>query len=151
MSYMFYDKDRESVIGNRPFEMSVTIEDGKTKAYVNNLAKAIQSGDYMPVGDLSTIPEVLEVGEDIPDSEIKAKVLTVFTATNIYNNRRVTAKESVKVPAGTYDCYLVEDDEFFTGSGPFHVKTWVAKGIGIVKQIIYKKDGSVNQIFELVK
>jgi len=150
-SYRFYDSDNESVTGNRPFDFDVTIEGGKTKAYVNNVAKAVQSGDYMPVGDLSSIPANIKVGDNLPSTEIKVKVLTVFTATNSYNNRSVTARETIEVPAGQFDCFLLEDDEFFTGSGPFHVKTWVAKGIGIVKQIIYKKDGSVNQTFELIK
>lgn len=150
-SYMFYDEDNQSVIGTKPFEFYVTIEDGKTRAYVNNVVKAKQSGDYMPVGDISSIPDDIKVGDNLRATEIQVKVLTVFTARNIYNNRSVTARESVEVPAGCYDCFLVEDDEFFTGAGPFHVKTWVAKGIGIVKQIIYKKDGSVNQTIELMK
>ena len=150
-SYMFYDSDMKSVVGNKPFEFAVTIEDGTTRAYVNNVAKAIQSGDYMPVGDLSSIPDDIKVGDNIRDTEIKVKVLTIVTITNNYNNRRVTAKETITVPAGTYDCFLVEDDEFFTNSGPFHCKTWVAKGIGIVKQMIYKKDGSLNQTYELIK
>ena len=61
----------------------------------------------------------------------------------------MTARERIEVPAGTFDCFLVEDDEFFTGSGPFHTQTWVSRGVGIVKQIIYKKDGTINQVFEL--
>lgn len=150
-SYMFYDSNNESVIGSKPFEFEATIEGGKTRAFVNNVAKALKSGDYMPVGDLSSIPVDIKVGDNIRDTEIQVKVLTVFTARNIYNNRSVTARETVKVPAGSFDCFLVEDDEFFTGSGPFHVKTWVAKGVGMVKQIIYKKDGSVNQTLELIK
>ena len=150
-SYSFYDSDNQSVIGSKPFDFYVTIAEGKTSAYVNNVAKARKSGDYMPVGDLSSIPDNLSVGKNLRDTEIKVKVLTVFTATNIYNNRRVTVEENIEVPAGSFECFLIEDDEFFTGAGPFHVKTWVARGIGIVKQIIYKKDGSVNQIFELIK
>lgn len=150
-SYMFYDKDNESVIGSKPFEFEATIENGKTRAYVNNVTKALKSGDYMPVGDISSIPAGIKVGDNLADTEIQVKVLTVFTARNIYNNRRVTARETVSVPAGSFDCFLVEDDEFFSGAGPFHVKTWVTKGKGIVKQIIYKKDGSVNQTLELIK
>lgn len=150
-AYMFYDRDRKSVVGNKPFEFYVTLENGVTKAYVNNVAKAIQSGDYMPVADLSSIPDNISVGDKVKDTEIKVKVLTVVTVTNSYLNRRVTAKETVKVPAGTYECFLVEDDESFTNSGPFHVKTWVAKGVGIVRQVIYKKDGTVNQTYELIK
>lgn len=149
-AYMFYDGDMKSVVGDKPFEFQVTLEKGVTKAYVNNVAKAIQSGDYMPAADLSSIPVGISVGDRLKDTEIKVKVLTIVTITNSYLNRRVTAKETVKVPAGTYECFLVEDDESFTNSGPFHVKTWVAKGVGIIRQVIYKKDGTVNQIYELI-
>ncbi len=149
-AYMFYDDDMKSVVGDKPFEFQVTLEKGVTKAYVNNVAKAIQSGDYMPAADLSSIPVGISVGDRLKDTEIKVKVLTIVTITNSYLNRRVTAKETVKVPAGTYECFLVEDDESFTNSGPFHVKTWVAKGVGIIRQVIYKKDGTVNQTYELI-
>ncbi|MBO7480011.1 MAG: hypothetical protein J6T49_06060, partial [Bacteroidales bacterium] len=75
-SYMFYDKDNESVTGDKPFEFYVTIEKGKTRAYVNNVLKAKQSGDYMTVGDISSIPDNLYVGQNLLDSEIQVKVLT---------------------------------------------------------------------------
>ena len=149
-SYMFYDAKGKSVTGSKPFEFDVTIEKGTARAYIRNVAKAAQSGDYMPVGDISSIPASIAVGERLRDTEIQVRVLNVFTATNAYRNRRVSARETVRVPAGTFDCFLIEDDEYFTGSGPFRVKTWVAKGIGIVRQVIYKKDGSVNQTLELV-
>ena len=148
-SYMFYDQGRKSVVGDKPFGFSVTLEKGVTRAYVNNVSKAILSGDYMLAGDISSIPDNIAVGDKLKDTEIKIKILTVFTATNRYTNRRVTARERIEVPAGTFDCFLVEDDEFFTGSGPFHTQTWVSRGVGIVKQIIYKKDGTINQVFEL--
>ena len=104
----------------------------------------------MPVGDLSSIPDNIAVGDTLRDTEISIRVLRVFTATNRYANRRVTAQERIEVPAGTFNCFLVEDDEYFTGKGPFPVKTWVARGVGIVRQIIYTKNGSVNQLLELV-
>jgi hypothetical protein len=149
-SYMFYDAKGKSVTGSKPFEFDVTIEKGTARAYIRNVAKAAQSGDYMPVGDISSIPGSIAVGDRLRDTEIQVRVLNVFTATNAYRNRRVSARETVSVPAGTFDCFLIEDDEYFTGSGPFRVKTWVAKGVGIVRQVIYKKDGSVNQTLELV-
>lgn len=149
-SYMFRDAGGKSVIGIKPFDFSVRIEDGKTLAFVNNTAKAVKGGDFMPVGDLSSIPGNIAVGDRLKESEIVIKVLSIFTARNSYRNRRVVARESVAVPAGRFDCFLIEDEESFTGAGPFRVQTWVANGIGIVRQVIYKKDGSVNQIFELV-
>ena len=149
-AYLFYDSEGKSVTGDKPFAFQVRVKDGQTKAYVNNVSQAIVSGDYMPVGDLSSIPGDIAVGDILPETEISVRVLRVFTATNRYTNRRVTAQETIEVPAGTFDCYLVEDDEYFTGKGPFPVKTWVARGVGIVRQIIYQKNGSVNQVLELI-
>lgn len=148
-SYRFLDAEGKSVIGNKPFVFNVTLSEGGTRAYVDNASKALKAGDYMPVGDLSTVPADINVGDRLEDSRITVKILSVFTATNTYSNRRVTARETVTVPAGTFDCLLIEDDETFTGAGPFHIMTWVARGVGIVRQIIYKKDGTVNQVFEL--
>ncbi|MBR3290719.1 MAG: hypothetical protein IKI66_00900 [Bacteroidales bacterium] len=149
-AYLFYDSEGKSVTGGKPFAFQVRVKDGRTKAYVNNVSQAIVSGDYMPVGDLSSIPDNIAVGDTLRDTEISIRVLRVFTATNRYANRRVTAQERIEVPAGTFNCFLVEDDEYFTGKGPFPVKTWVARGVGIVRQIIYTKNGSVNQLLELV-
>lgn len=150
-AYMFYDNKYKSVIGDKPFEFYVTIENGVTRAYVNNISKARKSGDYMPLADISSIPDDIKAGDKLSDTEISVKVLTVVTIKNQYVNRSVKLRESVTVPAGTFDCYLVEDHETLNGNGPFRVQTWVAKGIGIVRQVIYKTDGSVNQIFELTK
>ena len=147
--YRFIDSNGKSAIGSKPFVFDVTLKGGTTSAYIDNPTKALKAGDYMPAGDLSSIPADISVGDRLEDSKITVKVLNVYTATNRYANRRVTASEKVTVPAGTFDCMLVEDEEVFTGAGPFAVKTWVALGTGIVRQVIYKKDGSVNQIFEL--
>ncbi len=149
--YVFSDRNGRTVSGNKPFALDVSIESGRTRARINNVARALQSADYLPVGDLSSIPADMEVGDMLRNSEIKVSVQDVYTATNSYRKRRVTAKETVTVLAGSFECYLIEDEEIFTGSGPFRVKTWVARGTGIVRQIIYKKDGSVNQTFELVR
>ena len=148
-SYKFIDSNGKSAIGSKPFVFNVTIDGGKTRAYIDNPTKALKAGDYMPAGDLSSIPGDISVGDRLPDSKITVRIRNVYTATNSYTNRRVTASENVTVPAGSFDCMLIEDDEVFTGAGPFRVKTWVAWGTGIVRQVIYKKDGSVNQVFEL--
>ena len=150
-SYMFYDNAGNSVIGKDPFEFSVSIVSGEPRANVTNISKAIKSGDYMAVGDLSSIPPDITVGSTIPDSKIVVKLLNVFNNSNRYTRREVTGREQVRVKAGTFDCYLVEDWEYFSGSGPFRVQSWISRGVGLVRQVIYKKDGTVNQVFDLIE
>ena len=149
-SYRFYDAAKKSLTGGKSMDFNVAIKNGEASVFINDISKAKVSGDYMPAGDISSIPAGIRVGDIIPDSRIKVKVLSVFSITNSYLKRQVTSKDSVKVPAGTFECYLVEDDETFSRGGPFHVKTWVARGVGIVRQIIYDKDGSVLQTYELI-
>lgn len=148
-AYGFLDPQRKSVTDGKLFEFKVAIKEGRTSAYINNISLGQLSGEYMPAGDLSSIPPGIRVGDKVPDSNLTVKVLTVFTAHNVYQDRRVVSRERVSVPAGTFDCFLVEDYETFTGSDNVKVQTWVARGQGIIRQVVYKADGSVNQIFEL--
>ena len=148
-SYSFYDQKGKSVIGKDPFEFQVDIVDGKVTAHVSDMFKAIKSGDYMYVGDISTIPADIEVGTKLKDSEIKAKLLDIFDTKNEFKNRSVTDKCEIEVPAGKFDCYLIEDEEYFSGKGPFGVKTWVSRGVGIVRQEIRNKKGEITQIYVL--
>lgn len=150
-SYMFYDPAGKSVIGKDPFEFNVTIADGETRAYVTNVSKAIKSGDYMAVGDLSSIPPAIEVGSVLADSRISIKLLNLFSNSNRYTSRKVTGREQVHVGAGTFDAFILEDMEYFSGNGPFRVRSWIVRDVGLVRQVIYRKDGTVNQVFELTQ
>jgi hypothetical protein len=46
----------------------------------------------------------------------------------------VTGKETVNVPAGTFDCFVLKRVMKMQGLGNVTFLTWFAEGIGIVKQ-----------------
>ena len=97
------------------------------------------------------IPSDLNVGQNLPDSRIEA----ILHAGNIkmdvkvdVHNRKVAGKETITVPAGTFDCYIITDESFtktLVSKTTTH-KIWVAKGIGTVKQETYDKKGKLEKL-----
>lgn len=53
----------------------------------------------------------------------------------------VTMRESVVVPAGTFDAYVVDTKET-NAHGVTHLRLWIASGVGQVKAIFSFSDGS---------
>jgi hypothetical protein len=61
--------------------------------------------------------------------------MTMKTVMNIVN-RVVTGQESIKTPAGTFDCYKIEYDVETTMMNmktAGKVRQWIAKGVGTVR------------------
>ncbi len=94
------------------------------------------------------IPNELLEGRELPNAEmlmtinmnpIKLKLNVKIT------NRRVSGKEKVTTPAGTFDCVLLTYDfeskmgVKITGSA----KQWIAEGVGTVKQQDFNKKGKM--------
>ena len=82
-------------------------------------------------GECRGIPADLSVGMELPDYEIEIKVMFI-----------TSGRESVTTPAGTFDCYVVE--ETMTAKAMMvNEKTrqvsWYARGIGLVKQQTFDK------------
>jgi hypothetical protein len=100
------------------------------------------------------IPNELLEGRELPDSNmlmtinmspIKMKLTVDIT------NRRVSGKETVTTPAGTFDCVVLSYD-FATKMGikvSGTAKQWLAEGIGMVKQEDYNKKGKRTSWSEL--
>lgn len=92
-------------------------------------------------GESRGIPADVEVGMELPDYEIEIKVM-FMTSRMGCRDRRVTGRETVTTPAGTFDCYVVE--ETMTAKAMMvNEKTrqvsWYARGIGLVKQQTWEK------------
>ncbi len=69
-------------------------------------------------------------------------------------NRRSEGKESVTVPAGTFDCIKVVEEVVVQVMGQEQVTeitTWYAPGTGPVKQFTNSMNGMVTNTMELVK
>ena len=60
-------------------------------------------------------------------------------------NKIVVGKETITVPAGTFDCVIVTSDTDTKMMIAKHTKSknWYAKGIGLVKQEDYNKKGKL--------
>lgn len=69
-------------------------------------------------------------------------------------NRRSEGKESITVPAGTFECIKVMEENVVQVMGQDQISeitTWYAPGIGMVKQYTNSMNGMVTNTMELVK
>ncbi|HEX2901644.1 MAG TPA: hypothetical protein VHS96_18175 [Bacteroidia bacterium] len=94
-------------------------------------------------------PSDLEVGMKLPDAELSYTYKDMnrhldgsfdservsISITN--HNRRVTGRESITTPVGTYSCLVIEED-FLSydnrgGKISYQIKTWLAPGVGTLR------------------
>ena len=92
------------------------------------------------------LPKNLEVGMELPKGEVTVEMLGIKSKQDI-TSHQVVAQETLTVPAGTYDCYVVERQ--FTAKvlgmkTNGSMKTWYARGIGAVRMDNYDKKGKVT-------
>lgn len=100
------------------------------------------------------IPNELLDGRELPDSNMNMTVnmtpIKLKMNVNI-TNRKVSGKETITTPAGTFDCVILSYD-FVTKMGikiSGTAKQWLAKGVGMVKQVDRNKKGKVISWSEL--
>lgn len=96
------------------------------------------------------IPNNLSVGQELPDANINIKV-SMGGAMNMNMNvetfnRKVEKRETVTTPAGSFDCFVLYSDtktKMMVGNQVFPSRTWIAEGIGMIKQESYNKSGKL--------
>jgi len=95
-----------------------------------------------------SIPNNLSVGQTLPDAELlltmsMASVNMKMTVNMI--NRKVTAKETLTTPAGTFDCVVLSSDtEIKMGMNmKMTSKEWLAENVGVVKSEEYDDKGKL--------
>ncbi|WP_235298348.1 DUF3108 domain-containing protein [Portibacter marinus] len=107
-------------------------------------------------GSELSLPNDLEEGDELEDAEMYITVSMGGIDMNVdvsMTDRKVIGKEQVTVPAGTFDCIVIE----YTSSIKMGLekkgsaKQWIAKGVGLVKQEDYNKRGKVTSSTELTK
>jgi hypothetical protein len=89
--------------------------------------------------ELLNIPTELAVGQQLPlgDLEMKAGAMTV---TSTITKNEVIASEELTTPAGTFECFVVEQVSSSRVMGmkaESTTKTWYVRGIGSVKTESY--------------
>ncbi|SHJ95392.1 TapB family protein [Pseudozobellia thermophila] len=103
------------------------------------------------------LPNDLSVGQQLPDANVVVSMsmggINMTTSVD-QTNRKVEKKEKVTTPAGTFECYLLTEDQLTKTMGA-NIETksqlWLAEGIGMVKQESYKKNGTLISRMELTQ
>jgi archaellum component FlaF (FlaF/FlaG flagellin family) len=100
-------------------------------------------------GNNLVTPNELTVGQSLPENEIDIEVKSSINMTVKFKtfDRKVIGKEKITVPAGTFDCMIVSanSDAKVLVSKKSTTKSWLAKGVGLVKQETYSKDGKLEK------
>ncbi len=150
----FYDEDGSPLFddngGNLPMEVTVGGPEG-TVSRMSDVGKVMKVQDIMSKGDASSVPSGIKAGTTIPDGTIKVKIGKI-SATIVTQNRQVVQQKDITVPAGTFDCFLIKEEQVTrtVGSKAERIETWYAAGIGCIKQAVYDRKGRLDHTQELV-
>lgn len=91
--------------------------------------------DFKSSGGSSLLPADIKPGDTLP--EIHAAVTWAIVSLTIdYTARKVLRRETITVPAGTFDCIVVQESK--SERAPFHRRdrvtlTWYAPGYGMIR------------------
>lgn len=146
-----YDKKGELVMNNE-FEMlctgsSVSID---FKSLMNNPGmEQFQNAEAKVTGNNLDIPNALVPGQVLPDANVEIAVdmggMNMNISTQI-TDRKVEATETITTPAGTFDCVIVSQSsqtKMMVANVEAVEKTWLAKGVGMVKTESYNAKGKL--------
>lgn len=112
--------------------------------------EAYQGMEMQIEGGEMIIPSDLSVGQDLPDSEmhisLRSNGMQMAEMQIKITNRRVTARESITVPAGTFDAYRIEyDTQFETRAMGIPIRSssktveFHAEGLGVIRTEYYNE------------
>jgi len=103
------------------------------------------------------LPNDLSVGQQLADANVSCKMNISGIKMNIevtQVDRKVEKKETITTPAGTFDCYVLNETTKSKTMGAnieINTKTWLAEGVGMIKSETYKKNGNLESRSELSK
>lgn len=108
-------------------------------------------------GDYLELPNTLTAGQTLPD----AKMSVTFSGDSPIKmkfdldikDRKVDGKEKVTTDAGTFDCYKISFTSVVKTIMTIETKSvsWYAKGIGMVKQESYDRNGVLSNSMVLTQ
>jgi hypothetical protein len=115
--------------------------------------------DVKTEGKFLETPSKLQIGQKLPDGEMqmvmadKKSGASKFVITLTNTNRTVEGKETVTVPAGTFECFKIKyqstmqtkmvEISMNMPKFEFNVIEYVAPGKGIIKTETYNKNGKL--------
>lgn len=150
--YQFWKGDGKPLFADEgKMDMKITLNSEGTTSYMYDMKKSMAIQDVVTMGDISSLPSKLKVGQSVPDGKINIKVKSVG-ASFLITDRKVVAIEDVTTPAGTFKGYKMEEvqtNKVLVSTKSFRIVTWYAKNIGCVKQKVYDKKGKLLRTLEL--
>lgn len=150
--YQFWEGDGKPLFADEgKMDMKITLNSEGTTSYMYDMKKSMAIQDVVTMGDISSLPSELIVGQSVPDGKINIKVKSVG-ASFLITDRKVVAIEDVTTPAGTFKGYKMEEvqtNKVLVSTKSFRIVTWYAKNIGCVKQEVYDKKGKLLRTLEL--
>lgn len=150
--YQFWEGDGKPLFADEgKMDMKITLNSEGTTSYMYDMKKSMAIQDVVTMGDISSLPSELKVGQSVPDGKINIKVKSVG-ASFLISDRKVVAIEDVTTPAGTFKGYKMEEvqtNKVLVSTKSFRIVSWYAKNIGCVKQEVYDKKGKLLRTLEL--
>lgn len=142
--------------GKNPYEMSYTMTcDGNViRIDYESLLSAQMMEQYGEMeaeitGTDIEWPTQMEAGMALPDAGVNMKISMGAMNMNMeveMTNRKVEKKETITVPAGTFDCYVIYSDnrsKMMMADKNFPNRSWIAEGVGMVKTESYNGKGKL--------
>ena len=134
---------KEPVMSTVIIKPDGTVVADVAKASEEAARQMLSAFDFTSSGDASELPPTLAPGD------VLKEIHTVVSWAGIkftidYDNRKVTRRETITVPAGTFDCIVVEEHK--KEKAPFHRRerntvTWYALGYGMIRHDTFFTDG----------
>lgn len=124
---------------SEPIETVTTVKNGDVNVNFGGMSVSAEGASFV-------LPKQLEVGMELPTGEVTVEMMGIKTIQDI-TFHKVVAQEKATVPAGTYDCYVVERKFSAKMMGikvNGSMKTWYARGIGAVRTENYDKKGKLT-------
>lgn len=150
--------------GNYTVSQTVTIYANGTqvvppmtvKSEIKNGNASLALGGGMAIEINSAVPVIpadLSVGKELACGDIVVN-MNGIKSTQTINSHKVVAQESLTTPAGTFDCYVVE--QHYTAKVAFIKvsgiqKIWYSRGVGSVRTEVYDKKGKLASIQTLTE
>ena len=137
--------------GDEPAELSAAITKNATTLDVAESVAALfrtifpKKTKITSTGGESTLPSYMAPGDTLPDVYASVRALGLTMKITV-SHRQVLKKETIKTPAGEFECIVVRERKVEKGMGRNRhtiADTWYSKGTGMVRHDTY------NTNFEL--
>lgn len=153
--YVFLKKDRTPLFADQGhMAMDITLNSEGTTSHMYDIGKSTDIQELVTLGDVTTIPKELKVGQKLATGVIKLKIKSVSATFTVSNREVLAVDEEMTTPAGTFQTYKLKEKQVtkvLISSKEYYFTTWYARNIGCVKQMVYDKKGNLVRSIELTK